>query len=120
MLAKTSVEHCELCKGYFLDADELDVIVAAAISVAAEAKKKPPAAQLDAGPREFDCLKCGGRFPIEKAYSVPGGRICDGCTGFVPLSTEPSKFVKFIIGLLEGVPMHHHGSRFSLGRSFFD
>jgi Zn-finger nucleic acid-binding protein len=121
MLGKTSVEHCELCKGYFLDADELEVIIAAAaVPVAAEAKKKASAADIDPGPREFDCLKCGERFPIAKAYSVPGGRICDGCSGFVPATTEPSKLVKFITGLLEAVPTHHHRSRFSLGRSFFD
>ncbi|MGI5864095.1 MAG: zf-TFIIB domain-containing protein [Myxococcales bacterium] len=124
MLDKTSVEHCEQCKGYFLDADELEEIIAsaAAAPVAAAAAGKPPAAaEEEAGPREFDCLKCGKRFPIAKAYSVPGGRICDGCSGFVPVATEPSKLVRFLTGLFEAMPVgYDRRGRFVIGRSFFD
>jgi Zn-finger nucleic acid-binding protein len=104
VLGGVHLERCALCEGFFLDAGELKQI--------AEKFKKArkvalPEAEAQA-PRDLVCAKCGGRFPREQLYAVPGGHICDTCSGFVAPNPEPGPVEKFLWKIIDGLSTAHH------------
>ena len=106
VLGKITVESCDGCRGFFLDAGELELLAGERL----EAAKHPGGApEEDEAPLDFVCAKCTGRFPIKESYSVPGGRICDKCSGIVPGRREPSRFELFLVGFVEAMSTGRRG-----------
>lgn len=102
------LEQCALCEGFYLDAGELKQIVSKWKKTVA--RDLTPEAEAT---RDLVCNKCGGRFERDKLYAVPGGFVCDKCSGFVspnPGEREMSGFERFLWKLIEGLSTgrHHH------------
>jgi Zn-finger nucleic acid-binding protein len=99
VIGKVGVERCPTCGGHFLDNGELEQLVGPSRKAPRLEAPAPAAALSEDAVRDFDCMRCGGRFPIEKGYAVPGGHVCDRCSGLTSEAEVLGPLDKFLDAL---------------------
>ncbi len=73
LVGSIPVETCSLCRGFWLDANDLR-------ELGADVPLPEPAAAEVVDPNAFTCAKCGQSTPRSKANATARGLVCTTCT----------------------------------------
>jgi Zn-finger nucleic acid-binding protein len=112
-LGPVGVERCASCQGYFFDAGELEQLARLRPAKAVAAARDPSEAE---AVTSFTCQKCSRHLPRDQGYAVPGGHVCDACSGFVSPreGADPGPLGRLLARFVETLPTHRRSRFFSL------